>query len=945
MGSIHLLDELTINKIAAGEVIERPASVIKEMVENSIDANATNITVEIKNGGISYIKITDNGKGIAQDDLEMAFERHATSKIRSAEDLDQVSSMGFRGEALASIAAISNVELISKTEEQQTGYKVVLEGGEVLKKEEIGCQTGTTITVQNLFFNTPVRYKFLKKDFTETGYIEDVITRIALINPQISFKLINTGKTILQTSGNGNIKDAIYSIYGKDVAEQILNVEYTYEDMKITGVIGKPEIARSNRSNQLFFVNKRYVKDKVLTAATEQAYKGMIDAGKFGFVVLNIEMPQTKVDVNVHPAKLEVRFAEESKVFQAIFHAIKDCLLKDYSSKETSTPVDNIIIQTRETNNTFKPNYEQADSFNSNSNTSNLNENVNNNLDNENNFNTEMKKSTEEKTEKSEKPRGLGFFSWKRNKNYFGEPSNIVEDLYNEKKESEFAAIHNNEEEKAKKDEIVNTSDVLKELKQINEHVQEEAIKAENTAKLNLAEINAAAKLANANGAVINNTESTKLNDGQNVEENKEEVVKEENKIEEIKVEENKAEQKDLPDGTTYTYVGENKEKIEDLLRQLHPEINNKPTETDFVALDTNQSSLPELKVAEETTQYNDVEEHIQNENVEEVKVNEATQKIEKPEQIEQNNQETQKFDLNNNIYNNYNEEKNNNEDITQNNNVENTANNSNPNMPNNADFELPKIFKNPNKKENTSNDFNQMYEKLFGTPVKDDNAEEIKKEQEKYNAVDLLKDNVSVFEGIPSMEKPTYKIIGDAFGEFIIVEIEKEMYIVNKQTAKEKVVLEQLKNNYYNQVNKESQMLLLPDIIELTNKQTEIINENLNILLQAGFSFEEFGENTLRLMGVPNNCMELDTKVLFLKVLENINTVPITAVQEKEEKILGTIAHELVLRNKEVETTEEINSLMEDLLQLKDPFTLDIEKPIAIKMSKYDIERKFSRK
>ena len=195
MGNIVLLDELTINKIAAGEVIERPASVIKEMVENAIDAGASNITVEIKNGGISYIKVTDNGKGIAQDDLEIAFERHATSKIRTADDLNLVTSMGFRGEALASIAAISKVEMISKTKEQQTGYKIVVEGGDILEKEEVGCQTGTCITVSNLFFNTPVRYKFLKKDYTESGYIEDAITRIALVHPDIAIKLINTGKT------------------------------------------------------------------------------------------------------------------------------------------------------------------------------------------------------------------------------------------------------------------------------------------------------------------------------------------------------------------------------------------------------------------------------------------------------------------------------------------------------------------------------------------------------------------------------------------------------------------------------------------------------------------------------------------------------------------------------------------------------------------------------
>ena len=328
MGNIVLLDDLTINKIAAGEVIERPASVIKEMVENSIDAGANNITVEIKNGGISYIRVSDNGKGIAPDDLEIAFERHATSKIRKAEDLDVVTSMGFRGEALASIAAIANVEMTSKTESQDTGYKITVEAGNILDKQEVGCQTGTTIVVQNLFFNTPVRYKFLKKDYTEAGYIEDVITRIALVNPNIAIKLINTGKTVIQTNGNGDMKSVIYSIYGKDVATGILPVDYTYEDIEITGVIGKPEIARSNRSNQLFFVNKRYIKDKALSSAAEKAYKGMIPIGKFSFLVLNIDMNPSKVDVNVHPAKLEVRFEEENTVFKAIYHAIKDALLK-----------------------------------------------------------------------------------------------------------------------------------------------------------------------------------------------------------------------------------------------------------------------------------------------------------------------------------------------------------------------------------------------------------------------------------------------------------------------------------------------------------------------------------------------------------------------------------------------------------------------------------------
>ena len=328
MGNIVLLDELTINQIAAGEVIERPASVIKEMVENSIDAGATNISIEIKNGGISYIRIVDNGKGIKADDMELAFERHATSKIRSAEDLNMVTSMGFRGEALASIVAIANVEMVSKTAEDSIGNRIIVEGGRILEKEETGCSNGTTITVQNLFYNTPVRYKFLKKDYTESGYIEDAIARLALVNPNISFRLINSGKTIIQTTGNGSIQDVIYSINGRDIATGILEVDYTYEDIHVTGVVGKPEIARSNRSNQIFFVNKRYVKDKTLSGAAENSFKGLLPIGKYGFLVLNLEMSPSKVDVNVHPAKLEVRFQEENKVFKAVYHAIKDTLLK-----------------------------------------------------------------------------------------------------------------------------------------------------------------------------------------------------------------------------------------------------------------------------------------------------------------------------------------------------------------------------------------------------------------------------------------------------------------------------------------------------------------------------------------------------------------------------------------------------------------------------------------
>ena len=337
MGSIVLLDDLTINQIAAGEVIERPANVVKELVENAMDAGATKINVEIENGGISMIRITDNGKGIAPDDVEIAFERHATSKIRSSKDLLKVSTMGFRGEALASIAAIARVEMVTKTAESSTGTRIVVEGGDVVAKEECGAPQGTTITVRELFYNTPVRYKFLKKDYTEAGYIETAMERIALMNPQISFRLMSNKKQILQTNGNGDIRTVVFHVFGKDVSQNVVDVNFEYEGLKVTGVVGKPEIARSNRANQNFYVNGRFIKDKTLSAAVEEAYRTLIPQGKFGFCVINIAMNPELVDVNVHPAKLEVRFTDENAVFKAVYHAVRNALLGNDLVSDTST--------------------------------------------------------------------------------------------------------------------------------------------------------------------------------------------------------------------------------------------------------------------------------------------------------------------------------------------------------------------------------------------------------------------------------------------------------------------------------------------------------------------------------------------------------------------------------------------------------------------------------
>lgn len=720
MGNIVLLDDSTINKIAAGEVIERPASVIKEMVENSIDAGATNINIEIKNGGISYIRVSDNGKGIQKDDMEIAFERHATSKIRQASDLDTIKSMGFRGEALASIAAIANVEMVSRYKDEQIGNKIVVEAGKTIEFEEIGCPVGTSITVKNLFFNTPVRYKFLKKDFTEAGYIEDVVTRIALVNPNIAIKLINSGKTVIQTSGNNNLQDVIYAIYGKDVASNVINVDYTFEDLRVTGVIGKPEISRSNRSNQMFFVNKRYIKDKVLTGATEKAFKGMIPIGKYGFVVLNIEMNPSKVDVNVHPAKLEVRFAEENNVFKCVYHAIQETFLK---AELVSSPEREI-----EDN---KQAVEEAQRGNILSNLFSLNRNKND--------------KTSEQTH-----------------------SNIVEEMYKARHEE------NSTLEETRR---INADEIKNQIQQTENNIEKsngEGLKSTNDNSTSI-------------GNILVDLAKMKAN---------------------IPEEVNIADKVDLQDNI---------------------EVNKKINELD------------NLKVAE---------------------------------------------------------------------------------------------------------NFDTMYEKTFGK-IPASTEEKIAQDKKEIDAYDIIKDNnISVFEEVEEIkQKPDYKFIGIAFSTYIIVQIKDEMYIIDQHAAHERILYEKIKKNYYSNGEKESQLLLLPDVITLTHKEMDIARDNMDIFEKAGFDIEEFGENTIKLNGVPTVCYDLDTKELFLETLDEINTVARTARQEIEERFIETVACKAAVKAHMSLDKQEVDGLMTELLKLPNPFTCPHGRPTAIKMDKKDIEKKFARR
>lgn len=322
MNKIKVLDQVTIDKIAAGEVIERPASVIKELLENAIDAGATAVTVEIKEGGISFMRIADNGCGISRDDVRAAFLRHSTSKIQTAEDLFRIHSLGFRGEALSSIAAVSQVELVTKTKEDTLGTRYLIAGGKEEAIEETGAPDGTTFLIRQLFYNTPARKKFLKTAMTEASHVGDLMTRLSLSHPEISFRFINNGQVKLHTSGNGNLKDVIYHVYGREVASNLLKTDYDKNGIKITGFLGKPLISRGNRNFENYFVGGRYIKSSMLAKAIEDAYKDFSMQHKYPFVVLHIELSGENVDVNVHPTKMEVRFQNQQEVYNAVYEAV-----------------------------------------------------------------------------------------------------------------------------------------------------------------------------------------------------------------------------------------------------------------------------------------------------------------------------------------------------------------------------------------------------------------------------------------------------------------------------------------------------------------------------------------------------------------------------------------------------------------------------------------------
>ena len=822
MGKIVLLDDLTINQIAAGEVIERPASVVKELVENSIDSGARKITIDIKNGGISYIRITDDGYGIMPDDMEIAFERHATSKIRESRDLEYVRTMGFRGEALASIAAIAKVQMLSKAIGQDNGYQIDVEGGDIVDKHEAGCAPGTSITVKELFYNTPVRYKFLKKDFTESGYIEDAIKRLALVNPNISFKFINNGKIELQTSGNGRMEDVVYAIYGKEVLENIIPVDYQYEDIYIKGVIGKPMIARSNRTNQLFFVNKRFIKDKTLSSAAEQGFKGLVTIGKHGFLILNLEMDPKKLDVNVHPTKMEVRFQEESKVFKAVFHAIKDTMLK----------TDLITNHEKEHFSDDNVDFEKD-------------------VKNDNLTNSARLKfwglNKEEKFNEKEN-RDFDFFRNLKSPNI--KDVNVVNDAqYGEKSEFEVDDKIGKINEELDKIQKSRNNKIEYDLNRYD-HLGDNASVADKMNLLN-------DTVGNDYGIVNNESDDTLNSGDKNVE--------------------------DKLEGISEVSSENNDDVVEPDVDLKFENVNDDLNNSD--QLDNTLENNP--KIANLSVDNNKIEENQENYKYEENKI--------------VNNNQTDSNDKN----------------------IENDV------IINDKDIS-----------------FEEKYKKLFGRDIQTAKQEyQNQKKNEDVNLKPIEGEKVSLFESKDDdVKKPHYNYVGIAFKTYIIFTINDEMYMMDQHAAHERIMFEKVKANYYNDVDKDSQLMLLPDIITLSNKEMGIFRDNKDLFNKAGFTVDEFGDNTVKLTGVPEFCLDFDTRSLFLDTLDEMDTVARTAKQELEYKFLATVACKAAVKAHMALSKEEVDSLFEQLYKLPNPFSCPHGRPTVIKMTKTDIEKKFSR-
>ena len=679
MTRINILDDSTINKIAAGEVIERPSSIIKEVVENSLDAGAKTITIQIENAGKDMIKVIDNGSGIDADDINKAFLRHATSKIRRAEDLSNLHSLGFRGEALASIAAVSKVDMTTKTKDALMGTRLLINGGKIESKSPVGANTGTQLIVKDLFYNVPARRKFLKSNHAEIINITDLINKLAIGNPGVSIKYINNGKTIFETIGDSNLYNTIRMIYGKDTSDNLIKIDYQSAYYKIDGYIANNNVYRSNRNNQLIFINGRYVKSPNIMDAINSAYKDIIPINKYPVYFINLQIDPAKIDVNIHPSKLEVKFDNEGPILEDLGDYIRGSLLK------------NSLVGRYRSKDLAKKSYESNDTFRT--------------------FDSFTYTKNEQKTN-SDLVRENG-------KSAFEAEENIVLETSHNHKDFDYPK-HDIEKASSSSDKTLYKPDHFTSLSEIRSLENRDILGQDD--KYTLGQHDLTADKVNIRGR-----------------------------------------------------------------------------------LDS---------------------------------INKAT-----------------------------------------------------------------------------------------GTSADQDHQ------------LSFVEEDTSVrheFDGL--------NYIGIVFNTYILFSKSDQLYMMDQHAAHERIMFEKVKANYYNDVDKDSQLMLLPDIITLSNKEMGIFRDNKDLFNKAGFTVDEFGDNTVKLTGVPEFCLDFDTRSLFLDTLDEMDTVARTAKQELEYKFLATVACKAAVKAHMALSKEEVDSLFEQLYKLPNPFSCPHGRPTVIKMTKTDIEKKFSR-
>ncbi len=818
MAKINILDDETINRIAAGEVVERPSSVVKELVENAVDAGATSVSVEIKDGGISYIRITDNGSGIEKGDIKKAFMRHATSKIESGASLLDIHSLGFRGEALSSIAAVSKVTLITKTENEEMGSKFVIEGGIQKEFSETGANNGTSFIVENLFFNTPVRRKFLKTSTTEGTYVSELMERLAVSYPEVSFEYINNSRQILHTNGSGSLKDAIYSVYGRNISNNVVEVKGIRNnngEMKISGFVGKPVVMRGNRNLENFFVNGRYIKDVVASRSLEDAFKPYAMKHKYPFAVLMIEADPDMVDVNVHPQKKEVRFSDTQTLYSLIFHSVGAALANSDGIKD---------------------------------------------MNGDERFSSVIEQNASE--------------SVKANNSSNCDDNNSVNNSANSKADTSFESIFNS------------GSSLVSKVFDMTDNYSP----ANNSNNVNLNKTNSiSADLNNTNSinSNYNNSNYTSLNEKSGFSLN-DSVLKEAEKNVGAIFESASA---DFSKASTSAYYNQNL-NAEDRNVEKEGAESAKYADfsfrEDFTNGENPANSAFEGDMASESTSNTDFSDS----------ENDSFAKNPDFDSVSENSADR---------------------------NVQNTG------------VSEPHIAKDEAFK-NLDAAFSE------GSNRSDINSQQVLSCVSEAEMADMAKQEELDKEFMNSASADNYRIVGQIFKTYIIVEMKDQLFYIDQHAAHEKIIFERLMHKDDNKPYA-SQLISPPKIITLTARGHEAIKTCKKDLEFLGFEISPFGGNDYKITAVPADMYGIDIDTFILNIVDGFSGgyLPMGKNDLIRQRI-ATIACKAAIKGNQKREMNEMKTLVAELLKLENPYHCPHGRPVIISMTRYEMEKKFKR-